>query len=51
MENHELCAFLSYPALLELALKHKEKAVAILPSMAIYPQRLFCPELFVIGQS
>ena len=27
------------------------KAVAILPSMAIYPQRLFCRELFVIGQS
>ena len=26
-------------------------AVAILPSMAIYPQRLFCCELFVIGQS
>ena len=28
-----------------------EKAVAILPSTAIYPQRLFCRELFVIGQS
>ena len=28
-----------------------KKAVAILPSMAIYPQRLFCRELFVIGQS
>ena len=27
------------------------KAVAILPSTAIYPQRLFCHELFVIGQS
>ena len=27
------------------------KAVAILPSTAIYPQRLFCRELFVIGQS
>ena len=27
------------------------KAVAILPSTAIYPQRLFCCELFVIGQS
>ena len=26
-------------------------AVAILPSTAIYPQRLFCHELFVIGQS
>ena len=26
-------------------------AVAILPSTAIYPQRLFCRELFVIGQS
>ena len=26
-------------------------AVAILPSMAIYPQKLFCHELFVIGQS
>ena len=24
-------------------------AVAILPSTAIYPQRLFCHELFVIG--
>ena len=30
---------------------HKQMAVAILPSMAIYPQRLFCRELFVIGQS
>ena len=29
----------------------KKKAVAILPSTAIYPQRLFCHELFVIGQS
>ena len=29
----------------------KGKAVAILPSTAIYPQRLFCRELFVIGQS
>ena len=29
----------------------KNKAVAILPSTAIYPQRLFCRELFVIGQS
>ena len=29
----------------------KKKAVAILPSTAIYPQRLFCRELFVIGQS
>ena len=29
----------------------KRKAVAILPSTAIYPQRLFCRELFVIGQS
>ena len=29
----------------------KSKAVAILPSMAIYRQRLFCCELFVIGQS
>ena len=29
----------------------KVKAVAILPSTAIYPQRLFCRELFVIGQS
>ena len=28
-----------------------EKAVAILPSTANYPQRLFCRELFVIGQS
>ena len=28
----------------------KFKAVAILPSTAIYPQRLFCRELFVIGQ-
>ena len=27
-----------------------DKAVAMLPSMAIYPQRLFCHELFVIGQ-
>ena len=27
------------------------RAVAILPSTAIYPQRLFCFELFVIGQS
>ena len=27
------------------------KAVAILPSTAIYHQRLFCRELFVIGQS
>ena len=27
------------------------KAVAILLSMAFYPQRLFCRELFVIGQS
>ena len=26
-------------------------AVAILPSTAFYPQRLFCRELFVIGQS
>ena len=26
-------------------------AVAILPSMAIYSQRLFCRELFVIDQS
>ena len=26
-------------------------AVAILPSTAIHPQRLFCRELFVIGQS
>ena len=32
-------------------LNQKEKAVAILPSTAIYPQRLFCRELFVIGQS
>ena len=32
-------------------LKHKILAVAILPSTAIYPQRLFCRELFVIGQS
>ena len=30
---------------------NKKKAVAILPSTAIYPQRLFCHELFVIGQS
>ena len=30
---------------------HFFKAVAILPSTAIYPQRLFCRELFVIGQS
>ena len=29
----------------------KFKAAAILPSTAIYPQRLFCRELFVIGQS
>ena len=29
---------------------NKIKAVAILPSTAIYPQRLFCRELFVIGQ-
>ena len=28
----------------------KGKAVAILLSSAIYPQRLFCRELFVIGQ-
>ena len=28
-----------------------KKAVAILPLTAIYPQRLFCRELFVIGQS
>ena len=27
------------------------KAVAILPLTAIYPQRLFCRELFVIGRS
>ena len=26
-------------------------AVAILPLTAIYPQKLFCRELFVIGQS
>ena len=32
-------------------LLQKYKAVAILPSTAIYPQRLFCLELFVIGQS
>ena len=32
-------------------LTYKPKAVAILPSMPIYPQRLFCRELFVIGQS
>ena len=30
---------------------HYVKAVAILPLTAIYPQRLFCCELFVIGQS
>ena len=30
---------------------HFFMAVAILPSTAIYPQRLFCRELFVIGQS
>ena len=29
---------------------HNLKAVAILPSTAIYPERLFCRELFVIGQ-
>ena len=33
------------------AAKVNKKAVAILPSTAIYPQRLFCRELFVIGQS
>ena len=32
-------------------IEQKIKAVAILPSTAIYPQRLFCRELFVIGQS
>ena len=26
-------------------------AVAVLPSTTIYPQKLFCRELFVIGQS
>ena len=31
--------------------KHIFLAVAILLSTAIYPQRLFCCELFVIGQS
>ena len=30
---------------------NKKLAVAILPSMAVYPQRLFIRELFVIGQS
>ena len=33
------------------SLKNNKKAVAILPSTEIYPQRLFCRELFVIGQS
>ena len=33
-----------------LGQKNFFKAVAILPSTAIYPQRLFCRELFVIGQ-
>ena len=33
------------------AAPYKCKAVAILPSTAIYPQRLFCRELFVIGQA
>ena len=33
------------------SLKSFEKAVAILLSTAICPQRLFCRELFVIGQS
>ena len=32
-------------------LDFKYLAVAILLSTAIYPQRLFCCELFVIGQS
>ena len=36
---------------LKIVLIKNSKAVAILPSTAIYPQRLFCRELFVIGQS
>ena len=32
-------------------IEQKIKALAILPSTTIYPQRLFCCELFVIGQS
>ena len=39
---HELNWLLSF---------RKVMAVPILPSTAIYPQRLFCRELFVIGQS
>ena len=36
---------------IEKLVKLIKKAVAILPSTAIYPQRLFCRELIVIGQS
>ena len=49
-----------YSRCLPILIKHKINikifcyiflAVAILPSTANYPQRLFCCELFVIGQS
>ena len=34
-----------------IVLPYLSPEVAILPSTVIYPQRLFCCELFVIGQS